>query len=129
MSILNENDRLSPSDLKGYAVCIKLFGNKIKSPTFGLWLNILLFKNDFEKRLYKKIQEIRKYFTSLGSREDCKKTLEVLADAKTDVSNFFDNVIVNDEDEAIKKNRLELMQLLCKTFNNYLNFSDIESAQ
>ena len=87
-----------------------------------------LFKNDFEKKLYKKIQEIRKYFTSLGSREDCKKTLEVLADAKTDVSNFFDNVIVNDEDEAIKKNRLELMQLLCKTFNNYLNFSDIESA-
>ncbi len=87
-----------------------------------------LFKNDFEKKLYKKIQEIRKYFTSLGSREDCKKTLEVLADAKTDVSNFFDNVIVNDEDEVIKKNRLELMQLLCKTFNNYLNFSDIESA-
>ena len=87
-----------------------------------------LFKNDFEKKLYKRIQEIRKYFTSLGSREDCKKTLEVLADAKTDVSNFFDNVIVNDEDEAIKKNRLELMQLLCKTFNNYLNFSDIESA-
>ena len=87
-----------------------------------------LFKNDFEKKLYKKIQEIRKYFTSLGSREDCKKTLEVLADAKTDVSNFFDNVIVNDEDEAIKKNRLELMQLLCKTFNNYLNFSNIESA-
>ena len=87
-----------------------------------------LFKNDFEKKLYKKIQEIRKYFTSLGSHEDCKKTLEVLADAKTDVSNFFDNVIVNDEDEAIKKNRLELMQLLCKTFNNYLNFSNIESA-
>ena len=87
-----------------------------------------LFKNEFEKKLYKKIQEIRKYFTSLGSREDCKKTLEVLADAKTDVSNFFDNVIVNDEDEAVKKNRLELMQLLCKTFNNYLNFSDIESA-
>ena len=27
-----------------------------------------LFKNDFEKKLYKKIQEIRKYFTSLGSR-------------------------------------------------------------
>ena len=87
-----------------------------------------LFKNDFEKKLYKKIQEIRKYFTSLGSREDCKKTLEILADAKTDVSNFFDNVIVNDEDEAVKKNRLELMQLLCKTFNNYLNFSNIESA-
>ena len=99
-----------------------------KITSWPIFLSINLFKNDFEKKLYKKIQEIRKYFTSLGSREDCKKTLEVLADAKTDVSNFFDNVIVNDEDEAIKKNRLELMQLLCKTFNNYLNFSDIESA-
>ena len=56
------------------------------------------------------------------------KKLETSVFAKTDVSNFFDNVIVNDEDEAIKKNRLELVQLLCKTFNNYLNFSNIESA-
>ena len=101
--------------------------NIIDNITIGLDI-IKEYSHDFENKLYKKIQEIRKYFTSLGSREDCKKTLEVLADAKTDVSNFFDNVIVNDEDEAVKKNRLELMQLLCKTFNNYLNFSDIESA-
>ncbi len=87
-----------------------------------------LFKNDSEKKLYKKIQEIRKYFTSLGSGENCEKTLEVLAEAKIEVSNFFEDVIVNDDDEALKKNRLELLQLLCKTFNNYINFSNIESA-
>jgi len=87
-----------------------------------------LFKNDSEKKLYKKIQEIRKYFTSLGSGENCEKTLEVLAEAKVEVSNFFEDVIVNDDDEALKKNRLELLQLLCKTFNNYINFSNIESA-
>jgi hypothetical protein len=34
--MLKENDLLSPSDLNGYAVCIKLFGNKIRSPTLGL---------------------------------------------------------------------------------------------
>ncbi len=86
-----------------------------------------LFKNDSEKKLYKKIQEIRKYFTSLGSGENCEKTLELLAEARAEVSNFFEDVIVNDNDEALKKNRLELLQLLCKTFNNYINFSNIES--
>ncbi len=87
-----------------------------------------LFKNDSEKKLYKKIQEIRKYFTSLGSGENCEKTLEVLAEAKIEVSNFFEDVIVNDDDESLKKNRLELLQLLCKTFNNYINFSNIENT-
>jgi len=87
-----------------------------------------LFKNDSEKKLYKRIQEIRKYFTSLGSGENCEKTLEVLAEAKIEVSNFFEDVIVNNDDEALKKNRLELLQLLCKTFNNYINFSNIEST-
>ena len=86
-----------------------------------------LFKNESEKKLYKKIQEIRKYFTSLGSGENCEKTLEVLAEAKIEVSNFFEQVVVNDDDETLKKNRLELLQLLCKTFNNYINFSNIES--
>ena len=40
---------------------------------------------------------------------------------------FFDNVKVNDEDKNIKKNRLELLQMLCKTFDNYINFSNIET--
>ena len=87
-----------------------------------------LFKNDSEKKLYKRIQEIRKYFTSLGSGENCEKTLEVLAEAKIEVSNFFEHVVVNDDDESLKKNRLELLQLLCKTFDNYINFSNIESV-
>ena len=87
-----------------------------------------LFKNESEKKLYKKIQEIRKYFTSLGSGENCEKTLEVLAEAKIEVSNFFEQVVVNDDDKTLKKNRLELLQLLCKTFNNYINFSNIEST-
>ena len=50
-----------------------------------------------------------------------------LYSVKKEVNDFFDNVIVNDEDELIKKNRLELLQMLCKTFDNYLNFSKVES--
>ncbi len=53
--------------------------------------------------------------------------LKTLSSARKEVNEFFDNVIVNDQDELIKKNRLELLQMLCKTFDNYLNFSKVES--
>ncbi|MDB9986840.1 glycine--tRNA ligase subunit beta [Candidatus Pelagibacter sp.] len=85
-----------------------------------------IFKNDYEKNLLKKINEIRKYFTNIGKDENYKETLEILAGAKKVTSEFFDNVKVNDDDKNIKKNRLELLQMLCRTFDNYINFSNIE---
>ena len=86
-----------------------------------------LFKNDYEKKLYKKINDIRKYFLSIGKDENYEETLRILSSINNDVSNFFDNVIVNDADIIIKKNRLELLNMLCKTFDNYFNFSRIEA--
>jgi len=88
-----------------------------------------IFKNEYEKNLYKKIHELRKYFTSINKDEDYYVTLGNLANAKQTISDFFDNVIVNDEDHTIKKNRLELLQMLCKTFDNYINFASIESVK
>ncbi|WP_415278519.1 glycine--tRNA ligase subunit beta [Candidatus Pelagibacter sp. Uisw_094] len=85
-----------------------------------------IFKNDYEKNLFKKINEIKKYFTNIGKDENYKETLEILAGAKKVTSEFFDNVKVNDDDKNIKKNRLELLQMLCRTFDNYVNFSNIE---
>ncbi len=86
-----------------------------------------LFRNEFEKILYKKIHEIRKDFTIIDKDKNYEQILKILSLAKKEVNDFFDNVIVNDEDELIKKNRLELLQMLCKTFDNYLNFSKVES--
>ena len=86
-----------------------------------------LFKNDYEKNLYKKIHAIRKYFSSIGRDEDYDESLKTLSSAKIEVNEFFDNVIVNDKEELIKKNRLELLKMLCKSFDNYFNFSKIEA--
>jgi len=86
-----------------------------------------IFKNDFEKNLYKKIHNIRKYFSSVGRSENYEESLKTLSDAKIDVDAFFDNVVVNDSDPIIKKNRLELLKMLCKSFDNYFNFSKIEA--
>ena len=86
-----------------------------------------LFKSDFEKNLYKKIQEIKKYFLNVGKNNDFEQSLNELLKFKQDVNLFFNNVVVNDENQLIKKNRLELLNLLCKSFDNFFNFSKIES--
>jgi len=86
-----------------------------------------IFKNDYEKNLLKKINELRKYFININKDEDYTESLVNLAGAKKVIFEFFDNVKVNDEDKNIKKNRLELLQMLCRTFDNYLNFSNIET--
>ena len=86
-----------------------------------------IFKTELEKNLFKKINELRKYFQSINKDENFEQSLTNLADSKKVVFDFFDNVTVNDEDPAIKKNRLELIQMLCKTFDNYVNFSLIDS--
>ena len=87
-----------------------------------------LFKKEEEKHLYNKINEIRQYFKNTKKRESYDETLKILAEAKATTDNFFENVIVNDENSDIKKNRLELLQMFCKTYNNFMDFSKVEGA-
>jgi glycyl-tRNA synthetase beta chain len=88
-----------------------------------------IFKTEFEKNLYKKINELRKYFQNINKDEDFEKSIKNLAESKKVIFDFFDNVTVNEDDITIKKNRLELIQMLCKTFDYYVNFSLIDSHQ
>ena len=86
-----------------------------------------IFKTDFEKNLYKKINEIKKYYSSINNDEDYVKSLSILAEIKKEVFEFFDNVKVNEENETLRKNRLELINMLCKTFQNYINFQFLKA--
>ena len=81
-----------------------------------------IFKSDFEKNLYKKVNEIKKYYSTINNDENYEKSLSILAEARKEVFEFFDNVKVNEENETLRKNRLELINLLCKTFQNFTNF-------
>ena len=80
-----------------------------------------IFKTEFEKNLYKKINELRKYFQNINKDEDFEKSINNLAESKKVIFDFFDNVVVNEDDITIKKNRLELIQMLCKTFDYFLS--------
>jgi glycyl-tRNA synthetase beta chain len=87
-----------------------------------------IFKTEFEKNLYKKISEIKKYYSNINNDENYEQSLLILAEAKKEVFEFFDNVQVNEDNETLRKNRLELINMLCKTFQNFINFQLLNTA-
>ena len=87
-----------------------------------------IFKSDFEKNLYKKVNEIKKYYSTINNDENYEKSLSILAEARKEVFEFFDNVKVNEENETLRKNRLELINMLCKTFQNFINFQLLKTS-
>ena len=115
--------------MASYKRASSILENELKNSDFELsnTTDPGIFKNDYEKNLLKKINELRKYFTNINKDENYVESLTNLAGAKKVIFDFFDNVKVNDEDKSIKKNRLELLQMLCRTFDNYINFSNIET--
>jgi len=86
----------------------------------------VLFKYNEENFLLEKINEIREHYTTPTRLRTVEQTMALLGGTKGFVDKFFENVKVNDEDEQLKKNRLELLFLLCKTFDTFADFSKIE---
>ena len=131
--ILNKliNQEIGQALLVSYKRASNILDYELKNQELELSNTVdpVLFKNDFEKNLYKKINDLRKYFTSINKDENYELSLSNLAESKSIIFEFFDNVIVNDDDKTIQKNRLELLQMLRKTFDNYLNFSTIEISK
>ena len=72
------------------------------------------------------MNEIRKSLTVNEQDKDYEKLLLNLSEIKIFTDKFFDNVIVNDDNNDIKNNRLELLKMFCNTFNNFINFSKLE---
>ena len=86
----------------------------------------VLFRKEEERVLHEKINEIRKAFTVKDDNKDYESLLIKLSDTKESTDNFFDNVVVNDENHDIKNNRLELLKMFCNTFDNFIDFSKLE---
>ena len=126
-SIINEE--AGEDIVSSYKRASNILDSELKDKRLELsnTVDLGIFKNDIEKNLFKKIKELRKYFININKDEDYSQSLNKLADSKKVIFEFFDNVKVNDENENIKKNRLELLQMLCKTFDNFINFSNIET--
>ncbi len=88
----------------------------------------VLFKHDEEKELFDRINNIRKEFTIKDDKKNYEEHLRLLSETKLSTDKFFENVKVNDENHDLKNNRLELLQILCSTFNTFIDFSKLEGA-
>jgi glycyl-tRNA synthetase beta chain len=123
------NKQIGEDIVSSYKRASNILENELKNNSLEL-LNTVdpgILKNEYERNLLKKINELKKYFINTNKDENYEESLSNLSDAKKVIFDFFDNVKVNDEDENIKKNRLELLQMLCRTFDNYITFSNIET--
>ena len=74
------------------------------------------------------MHEIRDYFTTPSRLRDNDKTVSLLSELKPMTDNFFDNVKVNDDNQQVRNNRLELLTLLCKTFEKFTDFSKLDGS-
>lgn len=75
-------------------------------------------KEDAEKVLYTNLQKFK-------DNVDYKTYLEELENLNPSVTKFFDDVLVMDKDENVKKNRLALLTLLRKKYDFLADFSKI----
>ena len=76
------------------------------------------FKEDAEKVLYANLQKF-------NDNVDYKTYLNELENLNPSVTKFFDDVLVMDKDENVKKNRLALLTLLRKKYDFLTDFSKI----
>jgi len=76
-----------------------------------------LMVEDAEKALFKALQKAESDFP-----DDAEAQLQVLAGLREDVDNFFDDVMVMADDDAVKANRLALLVRLRSLF---LNLADV----
>jgi len=65
---------------------------------------------------------LRNFFSGISKTQNFDDTLVLLSTAKKEIFAFFDNVKVNDDNEIVKKNRLELINFFCKTYENFIDF-------
>ncbi|MBB3133761.1 glycyl-tRNA synthetase beta chain [Rhizobium pisi] len=84
-----------------------------------------LFKLDAEKELLAAISGASKEAADAVAREDFRSAMEALSRLRAPVDRFFEDVLVNDEDAAIRANRLALLRLIREATGTVADFSKI----
>jgi len=87
-----------------------------------------LLEQQEERDLYETLDRLRKDLASLQERRDYKTMLEMIAAMRPVVDRFFDKVLVNAEDEALRQNRFNLLLSLYRVFVQIADFSELQSA-
>ena len=98
-----------------------------KSSSDNLLVDSKLLKESAEQSLFKKITEAKEKISPLLVTRDYTAALSGLATLKPVVDKFFDEVMVMDEDEAIRANRVALLTKVNHLFTSVADISVLQS--
>jgi len=84
-----------------------------------------LLKLDAEKALWAAVQTASKEASEAIGKEDFRSAMEALSRLRAPVDKFFEDVLVNDEDAAIRANRLALLKAIREATGTVADFSKI----
>jgi glycyl-tRNA synthetase beta chain len=112
------------ADFEPLAASFKRIKNILKQSNFneGQLLNETLIKSDPEVALYSNLVKVG---SKVSQTESYSQKLALIASLRPHVDLFFDKLLVNDPDPAIRQNRLALLQSLLSEFSNIADFSEI----
>ncbi len=108
------------------AAANKRIGNILKKAEGALPKpNPALLQDDAEKALYDKVQAIAPLVTTHVASENYADALKALASVRSEVDQFFDKVMVNVDDPALRSNRLGLLKALFDQLNAVADISKL----
>ena len=81
-----------------------------------------LFITEEEKGLYNALNAMEGAYIKAMENKSYQQALELLANLYTPIQAFFDNVMVMDENEAVKNNRISLICKIPALFSRYADF-------
>ena len=111
------NEIVSSSDFKDLSVTFKRVANIVKDFDLNsIKIDENLFEKEEEKELYNEFKKVKDI-------KDLEAKLDFLISLKPLIDKFFDNVLVNVDDEKIRHNRRSLIAAIYKEF---LDIADIK---
>ncbi len=84
-----------------------------------------LFNTDEERALFDSLEEAENFARMAIEKEDYEKAMSFLSRLRAPVDNFFEHVMVNDENEKSRANRLALMHRIRAATETVADFSKI----
>jgi glycyl-tRNA synthetase beta chain len=88
-----------------------------------------LFAEEAERQLHARTMEVAKAADQHKRQGKYREALQDIAGLRPDVDRFFDEVMVNAEDEQIRKNRLTLLSQLLSELSTIADFSEIVTVE
>ncbi|MFM9911999.1 MAG: glycine--tRNA ligase subunit beta [Methylophilaceae bacterium] len=89
--------------------------------------DLVLLQEKAEIALYQALGAVKPESDSAFTRGDYTTALKALAGLKAPIDDFFENVMVNAEDEKLRMNRLGLLNLLYQSMNRVADLSKLAS--